>query len=508
MDNFNQQGSGTRQPQNSNGQQLNNRPNMNRTQGQPMSNRPNNIGNVQQRPVQNPNQQYGQRPQQGQNRQQPQQRPVQQQQQQQQQGRPMQQQQPQNRQPQQQYGQPQQQQQQAFNQQNNNYGNMNQNQNFQQQPQQNNQYQFSDNVEAPNDKLGKISLILGILSLFCCGIFTGIPALIVSGKARKQNPYDKKAKAGKVLGIINIVLTVIATIVMIILVLTGKADFHTSVTGFDGVEHNYEYDAESGSMMPQDDDSSDNLSNIEYDSSVNNETTYETESTNETEENNGSLFTAPESNTTTNEAPERPETVVNDSTLNESTPVEENTSEVTVYESNDDIIAATGVNFESVTLSGVVLPVDNSITMRDLATYTGINFGTTLDEELEGLSYNYVSFTTNNYDTLIFYACNSSNEVKKIGDCTFFGVSLNCNSSKSLADWVEFNISNIITQDTTKDYFTDTFGVSDEITTDEDGTELYEYHTAFKDHKNLEVKYNADGKMTGFTIQNFPEELF
>lgn len=501
MDNFNQQGAGTRQPQNSNGQQPSNRPNMNRPQGQPMSNRPNNMGNVQQRPAQNPNQQYSQRPQQGQNRQQPQQRPVQQQQ-----NPNRQYQQPQQAQQtqqnfNQQYGQPQVQQQQAFNQQNNNYGNMNQNQNFQQQPQQNNQYQFSDNVGAPDNKLGKISLVLGILSLCCCGIFTGIPALITSSKARKQNPDDKKAKIGKVLGIINIVLTVIATIAMIILVLTGKADFHTSVTGFDGVEHNYEYDAESGSMVPEE-SSSDSLSNIEYDSSVNNEATYETES------NNDSLFTAPEDNTTTNEAPERPETAVTDNTLNESTPVEENTYEVTVYESNADIIAATGVNFESVKLSGVDLPVDNSITMKDLATYTGINFGTTLDEELEGLSYNYVSFTTNNYDTLIFYACNPSEETKKIGDCIFFGVSLNCNSSDSLADWVEFDISGIINQNTPKDYFTETFGVSDEVTTDENGTELYEYHTAFNDHKNLEIKYNADGKMTGFTIQNFPEELF
>ncbi|HVQ87562.1 MAG TPA: DUF4190 domain-containing protein [Actinomycetes bacterium] len=61
-----------------------------------------------------------------------------------------------------------------------------------------------------------ISMILGILSLFCCGIIAGVGAIILSTMAKKEIEASGglqsgagMAKAGLILGIIGVVLSVV-----------------------------------------------------------------------------------------------------------------------------------------------------------------------------------------------------------------------------------------------------------------------------------------------------------
>lgn len=75
------------------------------------------------------------------------------------------------------------------------------------------------------------SLVLGIVGILCCGLFAGIPAIILGKKA--QNDIDASggaqagrgmATAGFILGIISCVLSVIG----IILFATGAANFDST----------------------------------------------------------------------------------------------------------------------------------------------------------------------------------------------------------------------------------------------------------------------------------------
>lgn len=84
---------------------------------------------------------------------------------------------------------------------------------------------------AGNSKKAIWALVLGILGLVCCGIFTGIPALILGKQA--QGEIDASggaisgrgmATAGFILGIISIVWTVLA----VILYATGALSVDTS----------------------------------------------------------------------------------------------------------------------------------------------------------------------------------------------------------------------------------------------------------------------------------------
>ncbi len=64
---------------------------------------------------------------------------------------------------------------------------------------------------------GTIILVLGILSIVCCGIFTGIPALIMGNKAQSEIARGQYAptttvKIGRILGIVSIVWTVVVII--------------------------------------------------------------------------------------------------------------------------------------------------------------------------------------------------------------------------------------------------------------------------------------------------------
>jgi len=67
----------------------------------------------------------------------------------------------------------------------------------------------SDPTLHPGYKAAKISLICGIVGIFIAGIILGIIAILQSNKARNLGYDGGIAKAGFVLGIIDIVLAVI-----------------------------------------------------------------------------------------------------------------------------------------------------------------------------------------------------------------------------------------------------------------------------------------------------------
>lgn len=72
------------------------------------------------------------------------------------------------------------------------------------------------------------SLVTGILSIVCCGIFAGIPAIFLGRSAKNEIAASGgsltgggMAQAGFVLGLISLVLTLI----YVILLLTGHGTF-------------------------------------------------------------------------------------------------------------------------------------------------------------------------------------------------------------------------------------------------------------------------------------------
>ena len=77
------------------------------------------------------------------------------------------------------------------------------------------------------------SLVLGVLGLLCCGIFTGIPAVILGRSAKSEiartgQDGSGMATAGFVLGIIAIVWGIIAIILFATGALTFEGTFETS----------------------------------------------------------------------------------------------------------------------------------------------------------------------------------------------------------------------------------------------------------------------------------------
>ena len=84
-----------------------------------------------------------------------------------------------------------------------------------------------------NNKKSIWALVLGILSLVCCGLFAGIPAIILGKQAQKEIDASGglqtgrgMATAGFVLGIISIVFSII----YIILSLTGTIQYNFSTS--------------------------------------------------------------------------------------------------------------------------------------------------------------------------------------------------------------------------------------------------------------------------------------
>lgn len=79
------------------------------------------------------------------------------------------------------------------------------------------------------------SLVLGILGLICCGIFTGIPAAILGSVAKKEinasggaQTGAGMAQAGFVLGLIAIVFGLVA----IVLVATGVVTMPSGTSSY------------------------------------------------------------------------------------------------------------------------------------------------------------------------------------------------------------------------------------------------------------------------------------
>ena len=75
------------------------------------------------------------------------------------------------------------------------------------------------------------SLICGILAFALCGIFTGIPALILGSQAMREIDASGGqlggrglATAGRILGIISIALTILVAILVAIIFIFGETD--------------------------------------------------------------------------------------------------------------------------------------------------------------------------------------------------------------------------------------------------------------------------------------------
>jgi hypothetical protein len=82
-------------------------------------------------------------------------------------------------------------------------------------------------VQKPDNTMGLLALILGILGLVFFGILTGVPAIFlgISGRrkaAAGQATNGGQALAGLVLGVISTVLTVLVVGLVVLLMATGN----------------------------------------------------------------------------------------------------------------------------------------------------------------------------------------------------------------------------------------------------------------------------------------------
>ncbi len=91
---------------------------------------------------------------------------------------------------------------------------------YNRQPVQYNQYNNQPPVDPEEKKaknFGTASLVLGIVSLFCCGLFASVPGLIFGILSiRKKKENNGLAIAGIILSAIGIVVTIVATIIIVI----------------------------------------------------------------------------------------------------------------------------------------------------------------------------------------------------------------------------------------------------------------------------------------------------
>lgn len=77
-----------------------------------------------------------------------------------------------------------------------------------------------------------ISMILGIVSLICCGLFLGIPAIILANMAKKEIAASNGTQTGGGMATAGLILGIVAvawSVIYLILVLTGAISF-----GFSG----------------------------------------------------------------------------------------------------------------------------------------------------------------------------------------------------------------------------------------------------------------------------------
>jgi hypothetical protein len=76
---------------------------------------------------------------------------------------------------------------------------------------------------------GTLILILGILGIFCCGIFTAIPAWIMGSADLKEmeagtmDPAGRgNTNAGKICGMVGCILTVVGIVLQVILMVLSS----------------------------------------------------------------------------------------------------------------------------------------------------------------------------------------------------------------------------------------------------------------------------------------------
>jgi len=81
---------------------------------------------------------------------------------------------------------------------------------------------------APNSSKATTSLILGIVSIVLCGLFLGVPAMILSRQAKREIAEsqgrlggDGLATAGFVTGLIGTVWSVLAAVLVVVLIAVG-----------------------------------------------------------------------------------------------------------------------------------------------------------------------------------------------------------------------------------------------------------------------------------------------
>jgi hypothetical protein len=93
---------------------------------------------------------------------------------------------------------------------------------------------------APNSSKATTSLVLGIVSIVFCGLFLGIPAMIVARQAKREIREsggriggDGLATAGFVTGLIGTIWSVIAGILVVVLIAFGVWASDHCHEGFD-----------------------------------------------------------------------------------------------------------------------------------------------------------------------------------------------------------------------------------------------------------------------------------
>lgn len=106
-------------------------------------------------------------------------------------------------------------------------------------------YQPYGYAPAPNNSTAVTSLVLGIVSLVACGLLTGIPAMVLSRRAKREiiasqgrEGGESLATAGFVTGLIGTILSTIGVVLLLVLfaigAVVGSAVENSCVTGAEG----------------------------------------------------------------------------------------------------------------------------------------------------------------------------------------------------------------------------------------------------------------------------------
>jgi len=90
-------------------------------------------------------------------------------------------------------------------------------------PMQNQQFTPQSSAAAPNQTLAIVSLVLGVLSIICCGFLAGVPAVIVGFMARSKATSSPAEYGGAGLALGGIITGIIGTILGIILLIVNIA---------------------------------------------------------------------------------------------------------------------------------------------------------------------------------------------------------------------------------------------------------------------------------------------